>query len=114
MKELKKSKAFWLSYDLGIKGDYSTLYRWLDKNKAKECGDSIAFFNFICSSDNPKEEIKDSLLSENIQFNNSDRIYLIWRDDTLERNKWAFIVGNRKTAPWEWYFITNQDENFDF
>ena len=37
-------KIFWLSYDLGIKGDYTGLYTFLDSVDAKECGDSVAFF----------------------------------------------------------------------
>ncbi|MHB9292468.1 hypothetical protein Holit_01566 [Hollandina sp. SP2] len=42
------STRVWLSYDLGIKGDYANLYIWLDEHKALECGDSIAtFFGII-------------------------------------------------------------------
>ena len=40
------SKArFWLSYDLGINGDYDGLYRWLDRQGAKECGSSMAYIS---------------------------------------------------------------------
>ena len=35
-------KFIWLSYDLGIGGDYESLYSWLDNHEAKECGDSVA------------------------------------------------------------------------
>ena len=37
-------QAIWLSYDLGVRGDYEGLYAWLDKHQAKECGDNIAYF----------------------------------------------------------------------
>ena len=37
-------KAIWLSYDLGIQGDYESLYQWLDSQGAIERGDSVAFF----------------------------------------------------------------------
>jgi hypothetical protein len=37
-------KRFWLSYDLGIDGDYDGLYGWLDRIKAIECGDGLASF----------------------------------------------------------------------
>ncbi len=39
-------KTIWLSYDLGVKGDYEGLYAWLDDHGAIECGESVAFFNF--------------------------------------------------------------------
>lgn len=110
---MAKKKTFWLSYDLGLKGDYSSIYRWLDKQKAKECGDSIAVFEFVCSTDNPREEIKSSLL-ENIEFNKSDRVYLIWRDDIKQANLGTFIIGHRKPAPWEGYFTTDAEQSFDF
>ena len=40
-------KFIWLSYDLGIRGDYESLYSWLDDHEAKECGDSVAFLSFL-------------------------------------------------------------------
>ena len=45
------SEAIWLSYDLGIRGDYESLYAWLDQHNAKECGDSLAFFKFDYTHD---------------------------------------------------------------
>ena len=109
---MTKKKTFWLSYDLGLKGDYSSIYKWLDKQKAKECGDSIAVFSFTCSTENPEEEVKNSL-SESVEFNKSDRVYLIWRDDIKQIEKGAFIIGHRKTAPWEGYFIMESEQSFD-
>jgi hypothetical protein len=38
--------AIWLTYDLGIRGNYSALYAWLDEHGAKECGDSTAFLKY--------------------------------------------------------------------
>jgi hypothetical protein len=35
---------YWLSFDLGLQGDYDNLYAWLDKQGAQECGDSVATF----------------------------------------------------------------------
>ncbi len=35
--------AIWLSFDLGVRGDYKGLYHWLDQHDAKECGDSFVF-----------------------------------------------------------------------
>ena len=109
---MAKKKTYWLSYDLGLKGDYNSLYTWLDKQKAKECGDSIAVFEFVSSTDNPKEEIKNSIL-ESIELNKTDRIYLIWRDDVRNANVGMFIIGRRKPAPWEGYFTTEEEQSFD-
>lgn len=110
---MEKKKTFWFSYDLGIKGNYNSLYNWLDKYKAKECGDSIAVFEFVCKTDNPREEIKKDLL-KNVKFSKTDRIYLIWRDDTKQSSSGAFIIGHRKPAPWEGYFATEIEQSVDF
>lgn len=45
--ESNMTKAIWISYDLGIGGDYDGLYRWLANHKAVECGDGLAFFNYV-------------------------------------------------------------------
>lgn len=110
---MTKKKTFWLSYDLGLKGDYSSMYSWLDKQKAKECGDSFAVFTFDCLTDNPKDEIKKSLL-DNVDFMKNDRVYLIWRDETKKVNNGTFIIGNRKPSPWEGYYITNEEQVLDY
>ena len=36
----------WMSYNLGVTGDYEGLYAWLDEHNAKECGNSVAWFSF--------------------------------------------------------------------
>ena len=35
-------QVIWISFDLGIRGDYENLYAWLDEHGAKECGDNFA------------------------------------------------------------------------
>lgn len=107
---MAKKRTFWLSYDLGLKGDYNSLYTWLDKHKAKECGDSIAYFEFTFK-DNAREEIKKDLL-DNIEFKKTDRIYLIWTDDAM-KSQGTFIIGHRKQAPWEGYFSTETEQSID-
>ena len=98
-------KAVWLSYDLSLNGDYMGLYKWLDKNEAKECGDGVAFFKFDFSSarGNDAEEKKKLLSSikTNVKINvGRDRMYAVWeRSDG--KIKGRFLVGNRKRAPWE-------------
>lgn len=105
-------KKFWLSYDLGLKGDYKSLYIWLDKHKAKECGDSFAFFEFESSSSDPREEIRNDFKENSILFNPTDRVYLIWNDD-LKKAHGSFIIGHRQRAPWEGYFSTDTDQSID-
>lgn len=94
-------RAFWISYDLGLKGDYTGLYTWLDSIGAKECGDSLAFFAMEVTSDPIdflKKEIKNS-----VKLSKTDRIYLIYLEDNTNKPKGKFLVGGRKRAPWEGY-----------
>jgi hypothetical protein len=30
---------YWISFDLGLQGDYEPLYEWLDRHEALECGE---------------------------------------------------------------------------
>ena len=36
------ARRYWISFDLGLQGDYDALYAWLDKHEAKECGENVA------------------------------------------------------------------------
>jgi hypothetical protein len=92
-------KMVWISYDLGVKGDYEGLYAWLDNHNAKECGNSIAALEFEYSKVLPDELQKE--LSQSISFAKHDRVYIIWRDD--RKVKGRFLFGKRKAAPWSGY-----------
>jgi hypothetical protein len=91
---VKKNDRIWLSYDLGLKGDYAALYEWLDEKDARECGDSVATF----MSNMNLDQIRDSLL-EILGDSPKARIYIITRDTGGK-----FLVGKRKAAPWAGYF----------
>ena len=94
-------KTIWLSYDLGVKGDYEGLYSWLDDHGAIECGESVAFFNFeIKNEENLVEELKKNL-SKNVNFSKRDRIYIMWKIGNKVQGK--FIFGKRKSSPWVGY-----------
>ena len=94
-------KAIWLSYDLGVKGDYEGLYAWLDDHDAIECTESVAFFNFeIKNAKNLIEELKEDI-SNNVNLSKRDRIYIIRKLDNKMTGK--FIFGNRKSSPWVGY-----------
>ena len=95
-------KAVWLSYDLGVRGDYTSLYEWLDNLDAKECGDSIAFFKYeVNSGEVLKNKIKKDL-SDNVTLEKRDRIYIMYLD-SKKKMKGSFIFGRRKSSPWEGY-----------
>ncbi|MCK9423465.1 MAG: hypothetical protein M0Q38_12795 [Bacteroidales bacterium] len=102
-------KSVWISYDLGIKGDYPGLYRWLDSHKAKECGNNVAFLSYEYKSD-LIEEIKVDL-KKAIEFKNGDRIYIVYNElkESKQHSLGLFIIGNRKSSPWVGY--APMDEN---
>jgi hypothetical protein len=87
---MPKKHRVWLSYDLGLRGDYESLYEWLDEKGAEECGDSIATF----STTETIEQLKDSL-TDVLSGSPKARIYVITPDGIGK-----FIFGKRKAAPW--------------
>jgi len=103
-------KNIWLSYDLGIRGDYSSLYEWLDNHNAKECGDSLAVLSYLFDN-NLIEELKTDL-SKHVDIGKRDRIYLIWMQDNKLRG--SFLFGKRKSAPWEGYGVSETEPDEDF
>jgi hypothetical protein len=73
------NKTIWISYDLGVKGDYPGLYAWLDNAGAVECGDSLAFIKKdIPDTTSLPLYIKGELL-QHVTFAKTDRVYIIWR-----------------------------------
>lgn len=88
----------WLSFDLGIRGDYEGLYAWLDGRDAQECGDALAVFTYPVT-DSLVEEITADL-QKHVTFDKRTRLYLIYRDRTSNKNKGTFLVGGRRVAPW--------------
>jgi hypothetical protein len=92
-------KAVWISFDLGVRGDYESLYRWLDSLNAIECGENLAFCRF---------DIKEDLISEvkasvpySVAIDQRTRIYAIYKDE--EKVKGQFLFGRRKSPPWAGY-----------
>lgn len=86
----------WLSYDLGVQGDYEGLYAWLDAHEAKECGDGLAAFRFEYSGD-LLASLK-SELSAAVSLDKRSRLYVIRLEHGSMKGK--FLVGKRKNAPW--------------
>ena len=97
------NKKIWISYDLGVKGDYPGLYKWLDNHDAVETGNSVAFLNFHYIKDFYAELKSD--LRKHINFTFGERIYVIASKGTGKDKKsiGRFIIGKRKSTPWEGY-----------
>jgi hypothetical protein len=106
-------KAIWISFDLGLKGDYSSLYTWLDNYSAVECGNGLAFFNYNTSSMSNTEDLIKSLsesLKATVKLSKSDRVYVIWKHSS-GKMKGKFLNGRRRQAPWEGYGEIDRDDN---
>ena len=99
-------KSVWISYDLGIKGDYQSLYEWLDNHDAKECGYSLAFLIYDFQED-LFSEIKSDL-EEHVNFENGDRVYIIYISPD-NKIKGKFIRGKRKGSPWTGYATSGEE-----
>lgn len=97
--------AVWISYDLGVNGDYDSLYSWLDIQGAKECGTSVAYLTYTHVDD-----LMESLRAEianMVSLDKRARIYVVRREG--ERLKGSYLVGRRRAAPWEGYGEVDDD-----
>ena len=99
------AKAIWISYDLGVDGDYDGIYYWLDKHRAKECGDSTAYLKYEFKN-NILKEIQDELTLD-VKIRSKDRIYIIFYDGKSYKGK--FLFGSRKRSAWEGYSEFSED-----
>lgn len=104
-------KAIWLSYDLGVKGDYDALYAYLDNQGAVECGDNVAFFNteFIGNDQDLERMIREEIRAT-VRLSKTDRIYIIYRRED-KRVSGKFIAGKRKASPWQGFGQQNDAED---
>lgn len=92
--------ALWISYDLGVSGDYEGIYAWLDGQGAKECGDSFAFLKaYECQGDIVESLRKD--IKAAVKLEKRARIYVVYQSGS--KTKGVFLVGGRKKSPWEGY-----------
>ena len=90
----------WLSFDLGVSGDYDGMYAWLDDKQAQECGPSVA--SFLCSQEHDLVPSLKSEIKEAVVLNKRSRIYVVYKDDQ-GRSKGRFLIGGRKNPPWDGY-----------
>lgn len=101
----------WMAYDLGIRGDYEGIYTWLDKHRAKECGDSLACLTYEFEGD-LLEQLKQDI-KESVEVSRKTRIYVTWQDPDTHKIKGRFIFGSRKSPPWSGYAIEESDEDVE-
>lgn len=95
-------RRFWVSFDLGLQGNYDSFYKWLDRQDykdlgdrlgAKECGDNVATF----VSDGSREMIAKQIKTI-LGPGRKARVYII----TLKEGG-RFFLGGRKLPPWKGY-----------
>ena len=94
-------KIIYLSYDLGVNGDYPSLYQWLAGRKAKECGDSLCRFVYEFKTINKNETNDDTKkalmeiqqdLKESVKIKQGTRIYVC--SDFFHNDK-VKLTGNK-------------------
>src|SRR4051795_480352 len=88
----------WITFDLGLDGDYKGLYAWLDAHDANGCGESVAVLTYHCEGSIP-DRIRDDL-GTSIGIDADTSIYVIYRDLATNENRGAFIFGERRVAVW--------------
>ena len=91
------TSSIWLTYDLGVDGDYESLYHWLDTHDAVECGDSVAYFRYDHKRDLVEDLRKE--LGRVMKLRLKDRVYVVFPSKG-GKYKGRFILGRRKPAPW--------------
>ena len=96
--------AVWISFDLGVQGDYENMCAWLDDHRAKECGDNLAFVNYEYTGSLLKKLTAD--LRKNVRTTKRTRVYIIYRDQETKKMKGSFIFGGRKAPPWSGFAVT--------
>lgn len=101
-------KAYWISYDLGVGGDYPHLYQWLDDHEAVPCGNSVAFLFFNYKSDDPDKELLKSL--SNVKLQPGNIIYVIRKKEGGDKYYGSFLYGKRQSAPWTGFGLKAKDE----
>lgn len=101
-------KSYWLSYDLGVGGDYAHLYQWLDDHDALPCGNSVAFFSFSYISDDAEKELLEDI-KRVVDLQPGNILYLIRKKDDGNGSVGSFIYGKRQSTPWDGYGTKTED-----
>jgi hypothetical protein len=86
----------WISYDLGIEGDYDSLYSWLDGHQAKECGANVA--TLVYPSEGNLIATLKSDLSRATKLKPRSRLYVVYCKEGVVHGK--FLYGGRISPRW--------------
>jgi hypothetical protein len=89
---------YWISFDLGLMGNYSRVYEWLDSHGAQECGPGIATILSTKSRDQLAAEIQKLFKGAP-----KARAYII-----SMKQGGRFVAGNRKAAPWGGFAVSSE------
>ena len=108
-------KRIWISFDLGITGDYDRLYEWLDEHNAVECGNGFAtleyeFKNYTSEYRDLFDELKQDL-SRYVEDTPKTRIYVLTLAKGLSTPGGTFIFGKRESNLREGY--AQKEEKID-
>jgi len=91
-------KSFiWMSFDLGVRGDFEGMYGFLDAHNAKECGDSVGVFWYEYKKDLIGDLKKD--LQASMSLDRRSRVYVVYQS-SKGKHIGKFIIGKRKAPPW--------------
>ena len=93
-------KAIWLTYDLGVGGDYKNLYAWLDDHGAVDCGNNFAFLRLPYERGISDEDFMEQVLAdirESVSLAPGNRIYVVRTSDDGNgvKAKGSFLYGKR-------------------
>ncbi len=102
-------KTLWISFDLGVNGDYEGMYAWLDNHAGKECGDSLAVIEYDWQQDFLADLKGD--LEQSVELNKKSRIYVIYRSDDGRKVKGSFLFGARRQAAWTGYGVSAEESS---
>ncbi len=97
-KETAKTR-YWISFDLGLMGNYNRVYEWLDSLDAQECGPGVATILSTKTRDQLAAEI--GRIFKGVP---RARAYII----TMKQGG-RFVAGGRKAAPWEGFAVSTAD-----
>lgn len=109
------TKSIWLTYDLGVGGDYQNLYAWLDDHNAVDCGNNFAYLWIPYQKGMSDDEFMNNILKDieaYVSLKPGNRIYIVrsYQDDNDEKKmKGSFIYGKRKASPWEGFGSKTND-----
>jgi len=87
------------------------MYAWLDNHAAKECGDSVAVFNYEFRNDLLADLKSD--MEQSVELNKKSRIYVIYKSDDGRKVKGSFLYGARKQSPWTGYGVSMEESSSD-